>query len=310
MPSLNELHPHFAAEIQDIEVNNQEDPEVFTFLKMALDKYGVVLIRNCQMSQDEILKFSKSLGPIFEHQYPGLPKGIMYVTNVNRNGEIIGRENSLFWKNLGSQLWHTDGAFFAISPKYSIMSAQVIPSEDGNTEFSFMPWAYDALDKSTKNIVDDLVAEYSMFYLWSRLGFGNFTPQELKALTPVRQKLVLQNEFTGRKALYLSSAIGSIVGWSMPESRYFIDNLIAHATQRENVYSHQWRVGDLIIWDNRQCMHRATPLAHLDQPRVFHRTTVSGTKPTTTQDNDRQFTRWYEYADGVMNSSDLGNREE
>lgn len=309
MPSVRELHNNFGAEIIGIDVKDRFSDESTFFIRRALDEYGVILIRNFHLSKEDQIAFSGKLGPIHPHVTPGLPTGMMYVTNINKDGEIITGDDSLFWKNIGSQLWHTDGPFFAISPKYSIMSAQVIPSKDGNTEYSFMPAAYDRLDKETKDLVEDLVAEHSTFYLWTRIGFGNFTPEQLKTLTPVRQKFILKNDYTGRKSLYLSSTIGKIVGWSMPESRYFVDNLIALATQRDNVYSHEWEVDDLIIWDNRQCMHRATPLARLDEPRVFHRTTVLGTELTTAQDSDRINTPWYEPAEGVMSLADIGIRE-
>jgi alpha-ketoglutarate-dependent 2,4-dichlorophenoxyacetate dioxygenase len=146
-----------------------------------------------------------------------------------------------------------------------------------------MPAAYDALDDETKAEIEDLVAEHSLIYSRGQLGFGDYSPEELKTFEPVRQALVRTNDFTGRKAVYLSAHIGTIISWEMPEARDYIRELAEHATQREFVHAHQWTVGDLVIWDNRQCMHRVRPFKDTDEPRDMRRTTVAGIAPTAEQ---------------------------
>ena len=142
--------------------------------------------------------------------------------------------------------------------------------------------AYDALDDETKAEVEGLICEHSQIFSRSILGFTDFTDEERARFAPVRQVLVRTHPVTGRKSLYLSSHAGGILGWPVPEARAFLRDLVEHATQRQFVYSHAWRVNDLVMWDNRQTMHRARPFpAH--EPRDMRRTTLMGDGPTTPQ---------------------------
>jgi alpha-ketoglutarate-dependent 2,4-dichlorophenoxyacetate dioxygenase len=141
---------------------------------------------------------------------------------------------------------------------------------------------YDALDAETKAEVERLICEHSQIFSRSILGFTDFSDEERARFAPVRQVLVRTHPVTGRKSLYLSSHAGGILGWPVPEARAFLRDLVEHATQRQFVYSHQWRVNDLVMWDNRQTMHRARPFpAH--EPRDMRRTTLMGDGPTTPQ---------------------------
>jgi alpha-ketoglutarate-dependent 2,4-dichlorophenoxyacetate dioxygenase len=139
--------------------------------------------------------------------------------------------------------------------------------------------AYDALDEETKVLIEELVCEHSQIYSRSKLGFTDFSDEEKERFKPVLQRLVRRHPSSGRKSLYLSSHAGNIVGWPVPEARAFLMDLTEHATQREFVFVHQWRAGDLVIWDNRSTMHRARPFPH-DEPRDVRRTTLMGEAPT------------------------------
>ena len=133
-----------------------------------------------------------------------------------------------------------------------------------------------------KEIAENLVCEHSQMFSRQQLGFTDFTDEERERFKPVRQTLVRTHPVTGRKSLYLASHAGSIVGWPIPEARFFLRDLIEHATQREFVYSHKWRLGDLVMWDNRQTMHRARPFP-AEEPRDMRRTTLAGDGPTVSQ---------------------------
>ena len=160
-------------------------------------------------------------------------------------------EDRVWFFKLGDQLWHSDSSFRPVPAKYSLLSGRIIPSWGANTEFADMRAAYDALDARTKAEVEDLVCEHSLIYSREAIGFTDLTPEEIAAFRPVRQRLVRTHPVTGRKSLFLSSHAGAIVGWTVPEARMFLRDLIEHATQREFVYSHAWRPGDLVMWDNR-----------------------------------------------------------
>jgi len=145
-----------------------------------------------------------------------------------------------------------------------------------------MPAAYDALDDETKALIEGLVCEHSQIFSRQQLGFTDFTEEERARFRPVRQRLVRVHPVTGRKSLYLASHAGGIVGWPVPEARAFLRDLIEHATQRQFVYAHAWRVSDLVMWDNRQTMHRARPFP-VHEPRDMRRTTLAGDGPTVAQ---------------------------
>jgi alpha-ketoglutarate-dependent 2,4-dichlorophenoxyacetate dioxygenase len=169
-----------------------------------------------------------------------------------------------------------------VPAKYSLLRAVRIPSKGGNTEFAHMGAAYEALDGETQELIEDLVCEHSQLYSREAIGFTDFTPEERERFRPVRQRLVRTLPRTGRKSIYLSSHIGRIVGWPIPEARLLLRDLTEHATQREFVYSHRWRVGDLVMWDNRQTMHRGRAYpAH--EARDVRRTTIAGDAPTVDQ---------------------------
>src|SRR6202008_5198054 len=170
-------------------------------------------------------------------------------------------------------------SFRATPAKYSLLSGRAIPSAGGNTEFADMRAAYDALDAETKAEIEDLVCEHSLMFSRGLLGFGEFTPEEKAMFKPVRQRLVRTHPVSGRKSLYLASHAGGIIGWPVPEARAFLRDLIEHATQRQFVYAHKWTVNDLVMWDNRQTMHRARPFP-VNEPRDMRRTTLAGDGPT------------------------------
>ena len=142
--------------------------------------------------------------------------------------------------------------------------------------------AYDALDDETKALVEDLLCEHSQMFSRAKLGFIDFTAKERQRFEPVRQRLVRTHPVTGRTSLYLSAHAGTIVGWSEPEAKALLMDLTEAATQREFVYAHKWRVGDLLMWDNRQTMHRARPFAY-GEARDVRRTTLIGDAPTSAQ---------------------------
>ena len=139
--------------------------------------------------------------------------------------------------------------------------------------------AYEDLDDKMKDLVEDLICEHSQLYSRGKIGFTDFTDEERQRFEPVRQVMVRRHPVTGRKSLYLSSHAGGIVGWPVPEARIFLQDLAEHATQRQFVHAHEWQIGDLVIWDNRQTMHRARPFPD-EQPRDMRRTTLAGDGPT------------------------------
>ena len=184
--------------------------------------------------------------------------------------------------NLGNWLWHSDSSFRPIPAKFSLLSARVVNPKGGNTEFADMRAAYDALDDETKAEIEDLICEHSLMYSRGSLGFVDYTEEEKQMFKPVLQRLVRTHPVHRRKSLYLSSHAGAIQGMSVPEARVLLRDLNEHATQPEFVHVHKWTLHDLVMWDNRQTMHRARPFP-ANEPRDMRRATVAGTEPTVKQ---------------------------
>jgi alpha-ketoglutarate-dependent 2,4-dichlorophenoxyacetate dioxygenase len=235
--------------------------------------------------------FTLNFGALERYKTPGhvrkrednrLGPGIADFSNLDKHGNIMSPEDRVWFFKLGDHLWHSDSSFRPVPAKYSLLSGRIIPSWGANTEFADMRGAYDALDARTKAEVEDLICEHSLIYSREAIGFTGLTPEEIAAFRPVRQRLVRTHPVTGRKSLFLSAHAGAIVGWTVPEARMFLRDLTEHATQREFVYSHAWRPGDLVMWDNRATMHRARRFDR-NEVRDVRRTTLAGDAPTVEQ---------------------------
>jgi alpha-ketoglutarate-dependent 2,4-dichlorophenoxyacetate dioxygenase len=288
--SFRQVGPCFAAEVSGIDIGKPLTPAEVAAIHGGMDKYAVLVFRDQPVDDEQQLAFTRSLGEIEHaigtglrapHEYR-LPTTFADVSNLDKDNKPFARDDRRRLFGLGNRLWHSDSSFKAIPAKYSLLHARSVTSKGGNTEFADMRAAYDALDAEIKAEVEDLVCEHSQMYSRQLLGFADFTEEERTRLTPVRQRLVRTHPVTGRRSLYLSSHAGTILGWPVPEARAFLRDLVEAATQREYVYAHKWRVGDLVMWDNRQTMHRARPFpAH--EPRDMRRTTLVGDGPTAAQ---------------------------
>jgi alpha-ketoglutarate-dependent 2,4-dichlorophenoxyacetate dioxygenase len=189
--------------------------------------------------------------------------------------------------NLGNQLWHTDSSFKRVPAKASLLYAKAIPPIGGFTEFADMRAAYDALSDDMKRRLEGLVAEHSIFVSRAKTGYGNFSQEERDRLPPVPQVVVRTHAGSKRKTLYLASHAGRILGMDDTEGQALLADLIAHATQRQFVYTHRYRVGDLVLWDDRCTMHRGRPFDDLAYKRSVQRTTVADVAPTVEQEGIR-----------------------
>ena len=286
--TIRQVGPCFAGEVDGIDLATPLTPEEVAAIHAGMDRYAVLVFHGRPVTPDQHMAFTLALGPI-EHaigtglrENYRLPTVFADVSNLDTNQQVFERDNRTRLFGLGNRLWHSDSSFKPIPAKYSLLHAYRIPSRGGNTEFADMRAAYDALDEETRAICEGLICEHSQLYSRQILGFTDFTDEERERFAPVRQVLVRTHPVTGRRSLYLSSHAGGIVGWPVPEARAFLRDLVEHATQRQFVYSHRWRVGDLVMWDNRQTMHRARPFPE-HEPRDVRRTTLAGERPTVAQ---------------------------
>jgi alpha-ketoglutarate-dependent 2,4-dichlorophenoxyacetate dioxygenase len=292
------IHPltpsGFAGEVSGIDLTRPLSPEQVAAIDAGMDRYGVLVFHDQRFEDTTQLAFSRYFGELevssgaemSKAQDRRLPQMEMAdISNLDRDGKLRAASDRMRLTALGNRLWHSDASFRAVPAKYSLLSARNVPGTGGNTEFADMRAAYDALDEETKAEIEHLITEHSNAYSREQIGFMkvDYGEENQLKLKPVRHRLVRHDPRTGRKSLYLSAHIGSIIGWPVPEARMLIRDLIEHAVQREFVYAHVWRQWDLVIWDNRTTMHRARRYNDLTDVRDMRRTTIRGEGVTVAQ---------------------------
>lgn len=284
------LHPLFAAEICGIDLRTSPTPDLVALVDAAMDRYAVVTLRDQQLDDDQQLAFAKAMGTlepsaavVDQHLHRLKHREMVDISNLDIDGSVMAANDRRRMFNLGNLLWHSDSSFRPTPAKYSMLHARVIPPSGGETEFADMRAAYDALSDAQKAQIEPLVCDHSLIYSRALLGFEDFTAEEKLQFAPVPQRLVRRHPGSGRRSIYLSSHIGTIHGWLRPEAMALIRELIEHATQPQFVYRHQWRVHDLVIWDNRCTMHRARPFDDRQFKRDMRRLTLEDSAPTLQQ---------------------------
>ncbi|MDR3537145.1 MAG: TauD/TfdA family dioxygenase [Acetobacteraceae bacterium] len=285
--------PGFVGEVSGIDLTQPLTAGQVAAIEAGMDRHAVLVFHDQHFDDETQLAFSRNFGELEissggEMSRPEdrrLKIEMADISNLDQFGRLRAPDDARRLIALGNQLWHSDASFRAVPAKYSMLSARVIPERGGNTEFADMRAAYDALDAATKAEIEPLVTEHSNAYSRELLGVRpeDYGAENRDKLRPVRQRLVRIHPVTGRKSLYLSAHIGTIVGWPMPEARAFIRDLAEHATQPQFVHAHVWRPWDLVIWDNRTTMHRARRYNDRGEVRDLHRTTIRGDGPTAEQ---------------------------
>jgi alpha-ketoglutarate-dependent 2,4-dichlorophenoxyacetate dioxygenase len=290
--STSALHPLFVAEVSDVDLRMSVDEETIRDIAQALDRYAVLVFRRQPLSDNQQIAFSRLFGPL-ETAFGSIRKDrktrlgnrlLAEVSNIDANNKI--RSSSDPWRLMqrANELWHTDSSFKAVPGKISFLSAHELPPIGGETEFADLRAAYDALDAATKEQIEDLVAEHSLFHSRSLLGYTDFTEDERVAFPPVPQSLVRIHPGCGRKTLYLASHASHVIGWPVERGRALLKGLTERSTQPRFVYRHQWRLNDLVVWDNRCTLHRARPYEDMGHRRDMRRTTVADIAATLEPD--------------------------
>jgi len=285
--AIRQIHPVFVGEVSGLDVIGPLVPEEVAAVEAGMDRYAVLVFHDQKLTDEQQMAFSRHFGALEDARGGNITRpedkrlqvGMNDVSNLGRDGRPLDRESRQRLFNLGNMLWHSDSSFRPIPAKYSLLSARVVNLAGGNTEFADMRAAYDALEADIKAQIEDLVCEHSLMYSRGSLGLLDYSEEERVMFRPVRQRLVRTHPVTGRRSLYLSSHAGGIVGMPMAEARLLLRDLTEHATQPQFVYVHRWRPWDLVMWDNRQMMHRVRRYDE-HQPRDMRRTTIAGDAPT------------------------------
>lgn len=282
MFSSREVHPAVCAEISGVDLSKEIDNDTFRRIKELWFRYGTVFLRNQALSPEQQIAFSEKFGSLEVHvrtnvAKPGYPK-ILVVSNIIENGKPIGSQDA-------GLFWHSDLCYKEVPSLGSLLYAREVPHRDGkplgDTMFASTAAAYDALPESMKMKLEGLkvVNSYLKAYVKERKS-GNrppLTEEQKKAVPDVVHPIVRRHPLTGRKCLFVNEGYSTrILDIPEEEGEQLLKELCAHITQPEFVYRHQWKVGDLLIWDNCSTQHCAISDYALPERRLMERTTISG----------------------------------
>jgi alpha-ketoglutarate-dependent 2,4-dichlorophenoxyacetate dioxygenase len=278
------LQPFIGCEMAGIDLGKGVDTEAIDAIWAAIDRHAVVVFHDQRLTDAELRDFAALFGPLEVGRAAlqggkrrlGIPQ-IGDISNLDEDNRIRARDDRRRLDSLGNRLWHTDASYMPTPVVLGMLHAVKVPPASalggGETEFADMRAAYDALPDATKAAIEELIAEHDIFWSRGQIGFTQFPPGEREKYPPSPQRLVRRHPRSGRKTLYLSAHASHIIGWPIADGRLLLVDLNTHATQPQFVYRHKWRVGDLVIWDNRCTMHRGRPHDE-SQPRDLRRATT------------------------------------
>jgi len=288
--NFRKLHAQFAAEADPIDLRRVQDRATLDAIRDAMDQYLVLVFPGQPFGDAEQLAFAQRLDGALHTKTGSAALGanrfgneaLTDISNLGALGEILARGDRRRQYALGNRLWHTDASFQDPPGRYSMLHARVVPASGADTEFADMRAAYEALDDATRAQIESLRVHHSIAYSRQTLGF-EFSAEEQETLKGAVHPLVRTNPRTQRRSLYLASHASRILDWPVPEGRLLLRDLVEHATQPQFVYRHAWRVGDLVIWDNRATMHRGRPFDDANQRRELRRVTTLDIAPAASR---------------------------
>ena len=288
--TVKQLHPHFMGEIGNIDLGQKLDKATVDALTAAIDRHAVLVFHDQLIDDEQQQEFSRNFGDLettvraYRRDFVArLDVHMADISNLDENNRLLPANDRRRLNALGNRLWHSDSSFKRIPARFSLLSARTIPRWGGETQFADMRAAWDALPDRMKSRVETMICEHTQIFSRGKIGFTDWAEEEREKMAPVPQAMVRTHPGSGRKSIYLSSHAGRIRGMEEPEARMLLLDLNEFATQPQFVYTHTWKAGDLVMWDNRCTMHRAREYDET-QVRDLHRTTVSDGRPTVPEE--------------------------
>ena len=275
--TITPLTPVFGARVSGVSINQPLDDAAFAAIRAAFDDHLVLVFSGQPMTDEQQIAFSERFGPLEGTRgvNPGAGTPFARQSNLDvASGEVIPADDRRMFYQKANMLWHADSSFKPVPSLCSVLTARIVPPEGGATEFASTRAAYASLSAAEKAEIEDLVVEHDFAYSRGLVGF-TFTPEELAGMAPVRHRLVRTNQANGLKSVMIGAHAKCVVGWPEDRSRALLDDLLARATRPENTYRHEWREGDVIVWDNQAAIHRATEYDTIRHHRLMQRTTIS-----------------------------------
>ena len=281
--TIRKLEKHIGAEVQGVDLTASIDAETFALLRNALYNHAVLVFHDQDITDEQQITFSEGFGRlemtmVSDPIGDGGPIGI--ISNVDEHGEIIPPDDSRILYTLGNTLWHSDGSFKHIPLRGSVLAAKIVPPEGGETEFASLCAAFETLPDEKQARLEGLVAEHSLANSRAQIAPNLMGEDFLKETPPVNQAMVRTIPETGKKALLIGSYATRVVDWPIAKGQALLQELLEWATQPQFIYRHSWKVHDLLVYDNRCCLHRGRSWDRGTYKRVLHRTTLAGDGPT------------------------------
>ena len=274
------LGPGFAAELRGVMLAEiAADDAAYAAARTAFEEYSLLVFRGQDVTNEVQLAFSRRFGPPEVTKVGSLGTGTHFVilSTIGEDGKVVPADHRLALRNKANQLWHTDSSFKRVPALTSVLSARIVPTRGGETEYVSTRLAFERLDLALQRKLENSFAWHDYAHSRGQIAPDLATPEERAALPPQCWRLVWKNPANGRSALYLASHSSAIEGMGQAAGKKLIDELMSAATAPGTSYVHNWRRGDVVMWDNRATMHRGRPWpAH--EPRLMVRTTISATE--------------------------------
>jgi alpha-ketoglutarate-dependent 2,4-dichlorophenoxyacetate dioxygenase len=271
------LGPEFGVEVRGIGlIDVASSDDAYRATRAALEEHSVLLFREQQVSDDVQAAFSRAFGPLERVKIGSVGEGTFYsrLHNIAADGSLVPPTHQQALTARANQLWHTDSSFKATPALASVLSARIVPETGGETEFTSTRQAWRRLTPAMQGRLRDAIVSHAYANSRDQIDPGIMTPAERAAVPPVRWRMTWRNPVNGCTALYLASHAFAVEDMGDEEARALLAKLIADATRPEFTYRHQWRPGDVLMWDNRATMHRGRDWPS-DQARSIVRTTIS-----------------------------------
>lgn len=285
-PTITRIDATLGAVVTGLELARM-DAATWRAVEQAFHEHAVLVFPGQDLTDDEQVAFAGRFGEI-ELLAPDPELKAIAISNRKPDGSVMGAEEHRFKALRGNEGWHTDSSYMPLSAKASVLSAQVVPSAGGQTEWADMRAAYDALDEGTRTRISGLSARHSLYHSQAKIGHEVETGAGYGYHTkgaPLRP-LVKWHPVTGRPALYIGRHAYGIPGLGAAESEKLLSDLVDFACRPPRTYAHPWRPGDVVIWDNRCVLHRARPYDY-SEVRVMRHTRVAGDPATELAPTDR-----------------------
>jgi alpha-ketoglutarate-dependent 2,4-dichlorophenoxyacetate dioxygenase len=270
----------FGAELRGVTLAEvASEDTAYAAVRAAFEEHSVLVLRGQDVTDEIQLAFSRRFGPpeVTKVGSQGTGSHFVILSTIGPDGKVVPADHRMQMRAKANQLWHTDSSFKPVPALTSILSARIIPEHGGETEFVSTRLAFEKLDSQLRDRLEDSFAWHDYAHSRGQIAEGLATAEERAALPPQCRRMVWRNPVNGRGALYLASHAYAVEGMDAAAGKKLIDDLTAAATAPGTSYLHEWRGGDVVMWDNRATMHRGRPWPS-HEARLMIRTTISATE--------------------------------